>query len=220
MASEDSSVQTLSAQNHWCAEGHMFRTKSGLLARRWRVGGEVKTQRNGLSLSVSVLSVGTDPAMVPAECCHYVLWGPFTQRPLLCPWVHLCVWLCVCIWVPLLTCSGTLNLSVCVHVWALSDASLLLSPVEARRHNGVKRWERNLSGNERKSGTDRERQSEGVEEKHEVIGGTFTSAGSLTSHSLSFLSFSHSPSCSLCLFIISLPVAIPTTFSWVTQTKE
>lgn len=129
---------------------------------------------------------------------------------------------------------------VCAHafVWALTDASLLLSVIKTRRHNGVKRWEWNLSGNERKSETDRERQSEGVEENHEVIGGTFTSAGSLTPRSLS-LSFFLSPSlsflscafhsfcpsliplsCSLCLFIISLLVAIPTTFSGVTQQKE
>ena len=84
---------------------------------------------------------------------------------------------------------------------------------------------------ERKSGTDRERQSEGAEEKHEVIRGTFTSAGSLTpsfSHSiLLFLSFCLSlllssliRSCGLCLFIISLPVAIPTTFSGVTKQKK
>ena len=90
---------------------------------------------------------------------------------------------------------------------------------------------------ERKSGTDRERQNEGAEEKHEVIGGTFTSAGSLTSLCL-FLSLSLSlpvflflrlslsvlPSFplsqSLSLSVISLPVAIPTTFSGVTQQKE
>lgn len=51
----------------------MVQTKSGLLQRRWRVGGEVKTERNGLSLSVSVLSVGTVLALVTAECCHYAL---------------------------------------------------------------------------------------------------------------------------------------------------
>ena len=100
---------------------------------------------------------------------------------------------------------------------------------------------------ERKSGTDRERQNEGAEEKHEVIGGTFTSAGSLTSLSLSlslflFLSLSLALSLALPLFlflrlslsvlpsfplsrslslsVISLPVAIPTTFSGVTQQKE
>lgn len=49
----------------------MLWTKSGLLERRWGVGGEVKTERNGLSLSVSVSSVGTVPAMVSAECRHY-----------------------------------------------------------------------------------------------------------------------------------------------------
>ncbi len=51
----------------------MVWTKSGLLEKRWGVGGEVKTERNGLSLSVSVLSVGTVPALVTAECCHYAL---------------------------------------------------------------------------------------------------------------------------------------------------
>lgn len=35
-----------------------------------------------------------------------------------------------------------------------ADASPLLSPIESRRHNGVKRWERNSSGNGRKSGAD------------------------------------------------------------------
>lgn len=101
-----------------------------------------------------------------------------------------------------------------------ADASPLLSPIEGRRHNGVKRWERNSSGNGRKSGADTERdEGEGVEENHEVIGGTFTSAGFLTplsplSHSLSCLvplslslslslSAARSPSCRLCLFIIS-----------------
>lgn len=116
-----------------------------------------------------------------------------------------------------------------VLVWALTDASLLLSSIKTQRHTGLKRWERNSSGNERKGGTDRERQSEGAEEKHEVIGGTFTSAGSLTPLSVPFFlffflslvpSFSHSLSCSLCLLIISLPVTIPTTFSGVTQQKK
>lgn len=51
----------------------MVRTKSGLLERWWGVGGEVKTERNALSLPVPVLSVGTVPAMVTAECCHYAL---------------------------------------------------------------------------------------------------------------------------------------------------
>lgn len=94
----------------------MLQTKSGLLEKRWGVGGEVKTERNGLSLSLPVLSVGTVPTMVTAECCHYALWGAFTQRLLLCVTVLMCV--CVCVYllsrVPLLTPIGTFNLCVCV----------------------------------------------------------------------------------------------------------
>lgn len=126
-----------------------------------------------------------------------------------CHCVHLCVWLpvYVCIRALLLTCSGSINLCVCACVGP-TDASLLLSLIRTGRHSGVKRWERNVSGNERKSV--RERESKGVEEKHEVIRGTFTSSVPWPlSPSLSlalclslFLSLSHSPSCGLCLFII------------------
>lgn len=138
------------------ALGHMLRTKSGLLERRWGVGGEVKTERNALSLFLSVLSVGTVPTLVAAECCHYVLWRAFTQRPTLC--VTAFIRVCVCVKCPLS--SATFNLQrhfklVCafvprVCVWALTDASLLLSRIKNQRHIGVKRWERNSSGNDGK----------------------------------------------------------------------
>lgn len=78
-------------------ESHMIQTRSGLLRRRWGVGGEVKTERNALSLSLSVLSVGTVQALVTAECCHYVLLGACTQRPLLCvsAFMYVCARDCV-----------------------------------------------------------------------------------------------------------------------------
>lgn len=120
----------------------------------------MKTERNGLSLFLSVLSVGTVPTLVAAECCHYVLGRAFTQRPTLCGTVFIRVRVCVCVCVKCPLLSATFNLQrhfklVCafvprVCVWALTDASLLLSRIKNQRHIGVKRWERNSSGNEGK----------------------------------------------------------------------
>ncbi len=57
-------------------------------------------------------------------------------------------------------------------MWALTDASLLLSPIRTRRHNGVKRWERNSSGNERTKEWNRERERERERERQsEGVGG-------------------------------------------------
>lgn len=152
----------------------------------------MKTERNALFLCVCLVC-GNRPSYASAECPHYAPRGACTQRPPLCVTVSVCVSDRVCVHL-----SSDLSLRwrrelACALVWATTDASPLLSLIERGRQNGAKRQERNVSGNGRKRGTDRERQSEGVEEKHEVIGGTFTSAGSLTSLSLSFLSLvSHS----------------------------
>lgn len=198
---------------------------------------EVGSRRRGedrkkcsFSLCVSVLSVGT----VPATLLQNALIMPRYERSLkglrcvsLCPFVSPTAY--VCIWVPIYTCAGTMNLRAHSCGPRLTH---LRCYRRSKRDVRMVRQERNVSGNGRKGGTDRERQSEGVEEKHEVIGGTFTSAGSLTSLSLSFLSLvSHSfcaslIPCSLCLSVISLslshslPAAIPTAFSGVAQQKK
>lgn len=71
----------------------MFQSQ-GSLERRWRVGGEVKAERNALFLCVCLVC-GNRPSSVPAECSHYALRGALAQRPLLCVTVSVCVSGCV-----------------------------------------------------------------------------------------------------------------------------
>lgn len=182
-------------------------------------------------LSVSVLSVGTVPAMATVECCHYA-WDLVriihSKATAVCHCVHVCVCVrargtfnlqwhfkLVCLSLcPVCVCGPRLT-HLCCYRWSKSNVT-----VEWSAGRGIQ-----VGMKERKRGTDRERQSMGVEEKHEVIEGTFTSAGSLTPPLLfSFAFHSFYPSLilshSFSLSIISLPVAIPTTFSGVTQQKN
>lgn len=124
----------------------------GSLERRWGVGGEVKAERNVLFLCVCLVC-GNCPSQASAECPHYAPRGAFAQRPLLCATVSVCVSDCVHVHLSFgfnLRCHRAL-------AWAPADASPPLSPIETGRHNGAKRRGRNVSGNGRKAGTDRER---------------------------------------------------------------
>lgn len=122
----------------------MFQSQ-GSPERRWRVGGEVKAERNALFLCVCLVC-GNRPSSVSAECSHYAPRGASAQRPLLCVTVSVCVSDCVRAH-PSFSFNSRWHLrtGALTGVGPLADASPPLSPIETRRHNGAKRSERGMS---------------------------------------------------------------------------
>lgn len=100
----------LLSQLRWSVHGHVVRTKSGLLERRWGVGGEVKAERNVLSLLLCLVC-GNCPSYGYCRMLSLCLVRSIHSKA---TGVFVVVYVCA-LRVPLLTCSGTLTY-VCVRV--------------------------------------------------------------------------------------------------------
>lgn len=195
------------------------RTKSGLLERRWGVGGEVKTERKMLFLSVSACLVcGNCPGYGHCRMLSLCLRVQHSLKG------HCCVSLCSCVCVRhFLTCIGALTWYACLSVggggrlWLTHLCCYRRSKpdvtIEWSAGRGIQ-----VGTKERKNGWSRQRETErggGGEARGDRRHFHVSRLPDLPLFlSLSFLCLSlsfalSSVSRGLCLCIISLPVAVP-----------